>query len=186
MKAKKLSLNLASNPLRNKRLFNLLFCTGVLIILIVSYFAGNIFFTYKVKKRDLKAKVTDIEQKMITAQRKEREYTTKVEAESKGYMGTVDLINGIILRKSFSWLNFLANLENSLPNSSYIVSLAPRIMNDSSMEVKFRVVSQNLQDLLKLINNLIALKFKPRVEGESRDQRGLIISDISLRYDRNV
>lgn len=182
----KLSVNLATHPLRNRRLFYFLFGCAVVALAVISFVAGEVFFTYRAKAKDTGAKIAELEQKMRADQRNESDIIKKVEAEIKVSKGTVDSINGIILRKSFSWIGFLANLENALPQSSYIVSLAPILVGDSSLEVRFKVVSQSLGDLLKLIDNLRALKFKVMVEGESQDQRGLIVSEISFKYERNV
>jgi hypothetical protein len=97
------------------------------------------------------------------------------------------LVNGIILRKSFSWLKLLGNLETALPDSSYIVSLAPRLLDDSKMQVKFRVISRNLDHLLKLINNLNSLEFNNiRIENEEINDKGWLLSEISLSYERNT
>jgi len=159
---------------------------GILLI-IVSLSAGNLFFEFRGRTEEVKDSIMSTERRMRIARRKEKEFTTKTETMTKRYKGRVDLINGIILRKSFSWVNFLASLEKALPDSSYIASLAPKLVNDSRMEVKFKVVSRNLNDLLKLINNLRALKFKNiRVESESEDKKGLLLSEISLSYERNI
>ncbi|MFB0565580.1 MAG: hypothetical protein ACETWK_07875 [Candidatus Aminicenantaceae bacterium] len=184
---RKLSVNLASNPLQNRRFYYLLTgFTGIILILVVIV-AINIFINYRLKNRDVKESIANTEQKIRIAQRKEREFTDSITEAAKRYKGQVDLINGIILRKSFSWVKVFTNLEKSLPDSSYIVSLSPNLISDSIMEMRFKVVSQNLNDLLRFINNLKALKFnKIRVESENRDERGLLLSEISLSYERNV
>lgn len=187
MVTKKISLNLASKPMRNRRLFYFLLCFVGITLVVVSFLAGEIFFTYRTKRSEVTTSIANLEQNMRVAQRKESEFTTKISTEEKNFKGKVDLINGVILRKSFSWMKFLANLENSLPDSSYIVSLAPKLTGESSMEVRFKVVSQNLSDLLKLINNLRGLGFEEvKVESEVKDDRGLMVSEISFRYERTV
>lgn len=187
MVAKKVSLNLASKPIRNRRLFYFLLCFVGITLMVVSFLAGEIFFTYRTKTNEVKTSIANLEQRMRIARRKEREFTTKIKEEEKNYKGKVDLINDIILRKSFSWIKFLANLENSLPDSSYIVSLAPKLTGESNMEVRFKVVSENLSGLLKLINNLRALGFEEiRVESEAKDERGLMVTEISFRYERTI
>jgi len=126
-------------------------------------------------------------QKIRIAQRKEKEFTERSKQAIEKYKERIDLVNRIILRKSFSWVKFLADLENSLPDSSYIISLAPKLIEDSRMEVRFKVASQNLNMLLELINNLKALEFKGiRVESETKNKKGFLISAISLNYERNI
>lgn len=184
---KKLYLNLASHPLRNRRLYYFLLSFIVILLLVVSYFTGSLYFEARAKTKEVKASISDIEKRAKIAQRLESEFKVKIEEATKRHKGRVDLVNGIILRKSFSWVKLLGNLEAALPDSSYIVSLAPRLLDDSKMEVKFRVVSQNLDNLLKLITNLNSLKFNNiRIENEKINERDLLLSEISLSYERNI
>jgi len=55
------------------------------------------------------------------------------------------------------------------------------------MNVRFGVVSKSLDELLKLINNLEALKFKQiEVLNEARNDDGSLRSEISLTYEKNI
>ena len=97
------------------------------------------------------------------------------------------MVNSIILKKSFSWIEFFADLEKSLPDSSYIVSLAPTLTEDSKIKLRLRVACISVDDLLKLIDNFGAMKFDEiQIDGETLSERGLLISEISLRYERSI
>lgn len=186
-KPKRLNLNLSSEPLRNRRLFYLLLSLSAVAVLLVSFLAGAMFLKYKREGDRAKSSLAKVSQQIAIAQREEREFESKSRQASQIFKEKVDLINGIILRKSFSWIEFLSNLENSLPNASYIVSLAPTLTEDSRIELRFRVVSQNLAGLLEFINNLNALKFKGiRFLSEKKNESGQILSEISLSYERNI
>jgi hypothetical protein len=51
--------------------------------------------------------------------------------------------------------------------------------------LKLKVVSQTLDDHIALITNLNALKFSGiMVQNEDRNDRGEIVSEISLTYER--
>jgi len=183
----KINVNLASNPLRNRRLFILLMSLTGIVLVIISFLAIHLFISYRLKNNEVKASLNDMERMIKVAQGTDRELTVNIRRATEKHKGQVDLINGIILRKSFSWVKFFTDLEKSLPDSSYIVSLTPNFMSDSRVEVRFKVFSQNLDDLLKLINNLEAVKFNEiRVESETRDNRGLLLSEISLSYERSI
>ncbi|NIM90982.1 MAG: hypothetical protein GTO17_08545 [Candidatus Aminicenantes bacterium] len=185
--AKRVSLNLASHPLRNRRLYFLVLSLMVILLLGLSYLTGNLYLGARSKAKEARASISDIEKSIQVAQRKGKELKLKVEELSKKHRGKVDLVNDIILRKSFSWLKLLGNLETALPDSSYIVSLVPRLLDDSRMEVKFRVISRNLDHLLKLINNLHSLEFNNiRIDNEEINERGWLLSEISLSYERNI
>jgi len=184
---KRLSLDLASYPLRNRRLYYLVLSLMGILLLALSYLTVSLYFEAREKAREVRTSISDIEKRTQVAQKKEEEFKVKVEEISKRHKGRIDLVNGIILRKSFSWLKLLGNLETALPDSSYIVSLAPRLLDDSKMEVKFRVISRNLDHLLKLINNLNSLEFNNiRIENEEINDKGWLLSEISLSYERNT
>lgn len=183
----RLRLNLASHPSRNRKLYYLVLSLVGILLLAVSYLTGSLYLDARAKTADVRTSISDAEKKARVAQRKDKEFEAKVEELTKTYKGNVDLVNGIILRKSFSWVKLLGNLEAALPDSSYIVSLAPRLLDDSKMEVKFRVISRNLDNLLKLINRLNSLKFHNiRIENEEINERGWLLSEISLSYERNI
>ena len=185
--AKRLSLNLASQPLRNRKFYYLVLSLMMILLLTLSYFTGSLYLGTRAKVRELRTSISDMENGARIAQRKEKELKLKVEELTKRHRGKVDLVNGIILRKSFSWLKLLGNLEIALPDSSYIVSLVPRLLDDSRMEVKFRVISRNLDQLLKLVNNLHSLKFDNiRIGNEEISERGWLLSEISLSYERSI
>ena len=187
IKQRRINLNLATNPLRNRRLFYLFTLSLGLIILLLFLSAGSIYFSYKSKIKKIDSSVMKIDQSIRNAQGKARQYTNRIENTAKENKGKVDLINSLIFRKSFSWIDFLYCLEDSLPDSSYIVSLAPTLTEDLKMKVRFGVVSRSLDDLLKLINNLEKLKFKQiKVLNEAKNERGSLRAEISLTYERNI
>lgn len=186
-KPERLNLNLASEPLRNRRFFYLLLSVIIVSLLVVSFFAGKIFLKYKSRAELAQASLGEIERLINIAQREEKEFKAKSGEASEKYGEKVRLVNGIIFRKSFSWIEFLSKLEDSLPDQSYIVSLAPTLTENSRIELRFKVVSQNLNDLLQFINHLNALKFRQiRFLSESKNESGQILSEISLSYERDI
>jgi len=184
---KSLSLNLASHPLRNRRFFYLLFSFLGIVFLLVAFSTGQVFLKYKSRAQEIKASILKTDQMIMNAQRDKGKYSDGVEDAVKSYKEKVDLINDIILKKSFSWVEFLTDLESALPDSSYIISLAPMLTKDSKMQLKFKVASLGLNDLIKLINNLNALGFSQiNLISEEENNRGLLLSEISLTYKKDV
>lgn len=184
---KRISLNLATSPLRNRRLFFFLGgCVGLGLFLL-ALLAGVFFLRFNLKKRTVKVLLTKAEEAILTDQREGKRLSAKNKEAVKKDKEKVDLINSIILKKSFSWTGFLSKLEECLPDSSYILSLAPTLAEDSRVQFRFKVVSQSLDDFLKLVNNLQAQKFSQiRVESEERNDRGQLTSEISVSYERNI
>jgi hypothetical protein len=159
----------------------------VVALLIISFFAGKIFVEYKAKAQETRASVKRTDKLIKDVQRDEEDFSAKIEDAIIKYKGKVDLINSIILGKSFSWIEFLSDLENSLPDSSYIVSMAPTLAKDSKVQLSFKVVYSSVDDLLELYNNLKALKFNQiRIISEAENERGLLLSEISLNYEKDI
>jgi len=184
---KEISLNLATNPLRNRRFFLLLVYVLVGILLFVSFFTGKIYFIFRYKTLNLRNSIMRTDQLIRNAQSEERKLTGLLQETIKENKGKVDLVNIIILRKSFSWIEFLSNLEKSLPDSSCIVSLAPTLTDDSRMQLRFKVAYPQLDDLIEFLNNLKSLRFyQIKIINEARNQRGFFVSEISLTYEKNI
>lgn len=185
--SRQLNLNLASHPLRNRKLFILLFSTFVVLFLLVSFFAGRVFIRYRSDVLDIKTSIRQTDRLIQETQRNEESLSSKINDAVKNNKSQVDLVNSIILKKSFSWIEFFADLEKSLPASSYIVSLAPTLTEDSELQLRLRVACINVDDLLKLIDNFGDLGFNDiKIEGETPNDQGLLISEISLRYERSI
>jgi cell division protein FtsB len=187
MNSKQLNLNLAFHPWRNRRLFFVLIFFLGAIFLLVSFFAGKTFIQYHSKAQQTKASIRKTERMIRDTQKDEKQLGKRIEETVKSLKGRVEVVNSIILKKSFSWIEFFSDLEKSLPDSSYIISLAPSLTEKSKMLLNLRVASSNVDDLLKLIDNLTALKFgEIKILGETQNDRGLLISEISLSYERDI
>jgi hypothetical protein len=183
----KVRLNLASRPLRNTRFFRACLVGLAFLLVVLAFLAGFFFIKYGFKDRRAKSSLRDVEGQMQQAQAEETRFKTGADAVAKVEKEWVDLVNSIIFRKSFSWNAFLTELEGALPDPSYIISLAPSFVGEASLDLRIKVVSMSLDDLLSLINNLSARNFKRiRVENESADERGQLISEITFSYERTL
>lgn len=184
-KQRKINLNLASRPLRNRRLFWFLTILMSGLIIIMTSLSSFYFFTSLGRSRTLRSSLSHIEAKISQVQREKEKYAKLVQDISSKNKKRVEQVNDVIFEKSFSWNEFLSRLEEALPERSYIsyISLSP--LESSRMEVKIRVVSSSLEDLLELIRNLKALNFQNiRPSSEKWDGRGQLVSEVSLTYER--
>lgn len=179
------NLNLATHPVRNRKLFfSLISLLGGLFLLFLV--AGSItFWSYRGKVRELQADMATIDSAVLAAQRADLRYTNQIDSMRVAHKGKVDFINNIIFEKSFSWTEFLSRFERILPESCYIVSLVPAIQDNTDVVVRFKVACPNLDALLTLINALNELGYRNvRLMHESRGEQGLFIYEMSLRYER--
>jgi len=182
-----IGLNLASRPLRSRRLY--FFLGGLVgsLLVVAAVLAAIFFLRFHLKSRALKSRLAEMETRLAASQREERRLSARIREAVKKDQDKVDLVNGIILRKTFSWMEFLSRLEESLPASSYIIGLDPQEVGEVSAQFRFRVVSRSLEDLLGLITNLQARKFSQiRVESEEKTAQGQLMSEISVSYERGI
>jgi hypothetical protein len=182
---KALKVNLASQPLRNRRFF--FTCVGVLTaaFLFVSYLAGSQFIKYRRQEGGAGQKLARIAQLRETAQREKAGWAGKIQDLSGKYKEKIDLINTLILKKSFSWVEFFSLLEQALPASSYITGgMAPEQISAGKLLVHFKVVTQNYAELQELVQNLYSLKFQNVLVINETRIEGQMVSEISASYER--
>jgi Tfp pilus assembly protein PilN len=184
---KKLNLNLATSPMRNRRLFLLLFALLGISTCIVLALGGKIYTEYRGSAQESDREVAKIERQISDDQREIDQLNSKIVELDEKHAEDVAIINSLVYSKSFSWMDFFAALEEALPASSYIVSLSPFSEEGLSMEVRFKVASTSMNELLNFIAKLAAKGFKDiQIINESKNQDGYSLSEISLRYERNI
>ena len=186
-KQNRVELNLATNPLRNRKLFFLL--SGVLGVFILAIFAGGgyTYGRYAGKNKALIGQRARLEKMIHEAGREEKRLSLQIDEASQTYQDEVDLLNTLIRKKSFSWVAFLTALEQALPPSCYIESMAPNLRDTDQMEVRLKVAAPSLDELLKLNKNLYEMNFSGiRIISESINEAGLLIAEITLIYERTV
>jgi len=181
---KKLSLNLASHPLRNRRFF--LGGAGLLTVafVVVAFLAGSYFSKFKRQIDTAGRELARISLARETAQREKVSWTNRVLDLSQSTQKKVDLINDLIRRKSFSWVEFFSLLEEAMPAPSYMTALSPEQTSAGKIDVRFKVVTQSLEELIELVKKLFALDFKQISVINETKIEGQMLSEISAVYER--
>lgn len=179
-----LHLNLASRPARNRNFY--LLARNVLAVALVAFVGLAAFAAvrYGLQAARLKDSVAETSRLVDAAGQEQRRLAADIAREERAGKEKADLINAIIVQKSFSWTGFLSALEAALPDSLYITSLSPNFSSGRTITLKIKVVSAGLDDLLTFLNALNARKFAYRLENESREEGGQLVSEISLTYER--
>ncbi|HQF99261.1 MAG TPA: hypothetical protein PLX98_12765, partial [Candidatus Aminicenantes bacterium] len=95
----------------------------------------------------------------------------------------VDVVNGVIVRKNFSWVGFFSRLEQALPPQCSVVSLSPLQLTETGLRVNMKVITPGLPGLLVLIENLTARGFKDVVLRDELIGGGRLICEIGFEYD---
>ena len=180
-----LNLNLATRPLRNRRLYMAAARALVALFVVLAGLAMFALLKYGGEASRLKAAMAETSRIQAAADREERRLTADIDREEKLSRARVDLVNSIILRKMFSWTGLLSDLEKSLPDPSYITALTPSFTPAGAVALEMRVTSRSLEDLMAFITALTAHGFKNiKVGGEQRSDDGRLLSEISTTYER--
>jgi len=181
-----LNLNLATRPRRNRRLY-LLLSRGLAALLVV--LAGSsalVILKFGGESARLKTSIAAVRKLEDEAKREEKRLMADIQAEERLSRVRVDLVNSIILKKTFSWTTLFSEFETALPGPSYITSLVPSFTDQGDLALRLRVTSRNSDDLRALIDNLNARSFKDiQVFDEARSDDGRLITEISLTYERS-
>ena len=180
-----LDLNLATRPLRNRRLYKALAGGLVLLIAVLAGLSVFVFLKYGGEASRLKASGIAAKATQDQARGEQRQLAANIrKAESAG-RERVDLVNGIILKKTFLWTALFSELEQALPGPSYLTALTPTFLADGSVAMHIRVTSRSLEEFMTFIDNLTARGFKNiQVGDETRSDEGRLIMEIDLRYER--
>ena len=181
---KKLDINLAGRPLRNRRFFFV--SAGVLALLAVLLLGLGLGSLLRSKSQQARA-LSEYDRLDAVIKKEERGRTER-EAEIKTLTARtkdrVDLVNGIIMKKAFRWTEFFTMLEGALPASSYISSMAPVAAVEGRFEIKFKVVSRTMGDLLQLTQNLLTVTGRPPFVLNETRSGGQLVSEITLTYEK--
>ena len=184
---KPIRINLASRPLLNRRLFQFTAGAvglGALVALILGVF---VLTRFALKISRVRSEIAGVEQAIQAAEGERSAAQARVKQALGRDRISVDFANSVILEKSFSWAEFLSRLEKGLPDSSYILSMAPVALESHRVQFRLKVASRGLDDQLALINNLLELNFSQiRVEAEDVDTGGLLTSDLLVSYERHI
>ncbi|MBE0461417.1 MAG: hypothetical protein IBX60_07270 [Candidatus Aminicenantes bacterium] len=180
-------INLASHPLRNRRLYFLIFWMLVIAVSLVFIGGGWTYFRYKGESKKIESSIAKIEKAKNEAQREEEYLSSGITRMKEKHEKKIELLNSLIYKKSFSWVDFLSDLEHALPDSACIVSLTPAQKGDTQMDVRLQVASFGVSELLELVKRLDSMRFKEiKVMSESKDDRGFLISEVSFIYEKNI
>jgi len=187
MSVKRINLNLATRPQKNRRLFYLTCGLLVLVFFLLVIHSGITLFRYKNPNKEAQLSLFDLERRMGEIKKEKKDLASLVEKEAMVQQPRIDLINSVILKKSFSWSGFLSDLEELLPDSCYILSLAPVPGEDQKIEVSMSVAAPSLSELLVFIDRLIQKNYRGiRTMGETRTENGFLLVRMAFTYERSI
>ncbi len=148
-------LNLASRPFPRYRTPNVVL-SGVLVALLVfSVWEGAGFLRYTEMAEGLR--VIEQEARVEWEHLGDRVETVEERLnrpESVALLDEIEFLEQVIDRKGFSWIGLLAEIENVIPPSVYLMSLAPQIDASQNVLVAMEARGKSIDDLSAFIAGL--------------------------------
>jgi hypothetical protein len=177
-------INLASQPVRNRRFYTASFIALVLVFLLSAVPAG--LWLKSASRRNVSGRGTAAaaDDRMYAAEAERNDLVRKAEAIQAKDSEFVGQVNRVLARKSFSFVDFFVLLEDALPASSAISSMSPVALGDDRIDTRVKIVLASHEDLMGLLNKLNALKFTNVSVRGSAQMGGQIVSEIGLTYER--
>ena len=184
MAARKVNVNLAARPLRNRRFFFALIGGTTAVFLVVAALALLVLFSNKSRGRAFETALAGARKETATAAQDRDAWTAQIREWARTYRTTVDALNSALVDKRFSWVGFLSRLEDSLPPACVVVQMMPLVARDGTVEARFKVACPSLQDLLSFIQNLNGQGFKRISVRQEAQLSGQWISEILFTHER--
>jgi len=148
-------LNLSTRPFKPYRAANFGLLTLLLILLTVS--AGQVlsyqqYSSLAAASRQEEQEVRADTDMVTAAVQKLNEKMTSGNATSK--LSEVELLNRILIRKSFSWTRVFASLEKALPENVRLLSLRPFLDEQEKIGLTMDVRGRTLGDATEFLRTL--------------------------------
>ena len=180
------NINLATNPFRNRRLSIILHGLLAALLLTMVVLSLVLYLGYSEKLAAASEASQQAEIRFRELQTRQRQMNTDITALSTRHQDRIDFLNPLIRQKNFSWSDFLSDLEEMLPDYSYIVSLSPVLRGGGEVGVRLRIAAPGLTHMVQFLNSLYRKDFTGvKVDNESTNERGYLLWEVSFVYKRH-
>jgi type IV pilus assembly protein PilN len=150
----KINVNLSPDPFINNRKFYLI--SGLLLLLLTSGSYWNVTQYLQVHSRRAGTENLLVQDRdhLERLDQQEKEIKTRLlRPETADFLETVEYINRLIEKKTFSWTRLLNDLERLTPANIQIVSIRPSVSrNEFGIEITAN--ARNSADYVEFVSNL--------------------------------
>jgi hypothetical protein len=148
-------INLASQPYEDARAVYLRW-GGALTIVAVLTLALLGFAVYQWRStRESANKSSELRREITRLERERGENQTILNRpENRSTRERSQFINGLIVRKSFSWTQVFADLEKAMPARVHLLSITPELKEGRQIEIKMRIAGDSREKALDLARRL--------------------------------
>ena len=148
-------LNLSTRPFPAYRLLNLALASLLVVLALASVWQVYGFLEYSTMARAIRGDedAVRVEAEALRGQAAELEgRLDRPEAAAK--LNEIEYLNGLIARKKLSWTRLFASLEDMVPDTVHLVSLAPTVGADGSVVLNIAVRGRSIADVSEFLEAL--------------------------------
>jgi hypothetical protein len=151
----RLDINLASQPYEDARAVYLRW-GGALALVVALTLALVGFAVYQWRStRDSAGRSSELRRQITRIERERAENQAILNRpENRSTRERSQFINGLIVRKSFSWTQVFADLEKAMPARVHLLSITPELKEGRQIEIKMRIAGDSREKALDLARRL--------------------------------
>jgi hypothetical protein len=184
-------INLASRPFRDTR--SLYFRWGATlagVICITVALLAIAFMNWR-QTREINKSMTQVEEQIRQLdQQKSADETLLNQPGNRDTRQRSQFLNGLIVRKSFSWTRAFADLEKIMPTRVHLLKIEPELNVDNQLKIKMTVAGNSRDKALDLVRKLetsnefkhAAIEKETTKTGTGIDPESSVEFDISAVY----
>ena len=150
------NLNLSTRPFPAYRVANLGLFVFFVIVVGVSAWQAYSFKQYSSRAKSIRAEEQKAQVDKGSLGTQLDELSTRLDRPvTTAKLAEIDFLNGLIVRKHFSWTQLFANLEGVIPDNVHLNTIAPEISKEK-VNLKLEIQCRSIADESEFIRRLQA------------------------------
>jgi type IV pilus assembly protein PilN len=151
----RLNINLATKPYQDVRRVLLQWGPLVLLLAVCTVALAWTAVSAWRESREVNAKINALQSEIaaLDGQRKQAIGILQL-PQNSAVVDNSKFLNGLIARKSFSWTRVFMQLEEIMPPRLHVVSIAPALQPDNTVEVHMTVAGTSREAAVELVKRL--------------------------------
>lgn len=151
----RLDINLASQPYQDARAFYLRWVTALVVVfLIAAALVSLAIYEWRGTRENTSRLVLVRNQiEKLDTERQENEAILN-RPENRGTRDRSQFVNGLIVRKSFSWTQVFSDLEKIMPARVHVVSITPELKPDRQIAIRMQVAGDSGEKAIELASKM--------------------------------
>jgi len=148
-------INLASAPYQDARSFYLRYGSALGGVALLTLILLGVAFREWSSTRAVSAKIDEVHHASTELDRRKAEAEHILSLpENRGTRDGSQFVNQLIARKSFSWTQVFAQLEQVMPAQIHVVSISPELNSADQLSMKMILAGESLDKAVQLMHNL--------------------------------